>query len=322
VVAAALAVPILLAMLFVSMPGSSHRGPLPDLTPDEAKLRDALARHVEALAGRIGERNMAHPDALLETARYVQDQWRSAGLAPEAHDFEVAGRRVSNIEVSLPGSLPGSETVVVGAHYDSVIGSPGANDNGSGVAAILELGRMLRARPLGRTVRLVAFANEEPPYFQTERMGSLVYARMLRDRAERVSAMISVETIGFYSEAPGSQAYPPPFGWFYPGEGNFIGFVGNTASRSLVRRAIGSFRRHTRFPSEGIAAPGVVPGIGWSDHWAFWKQGWPAIMVTDTAPFRYRHYHQETDTPDKLDCDRMARVVAGLGRVVEDLARP
>ncbi|MCI0362486.1 MAG: M28 family peptidase, partial [Phycisphaerales bacterium] len=196
-----------------------------------------------------------------------------------------------------------------------------ANDNGSGVAATLALARAFAESKPDRTLRFVLFANEEPPYFQTENMGSLVYAKRCRERGENTVAMLSLETIGYYSDAPGSQTYPiKPIGWVYPTTGNFIGFVGNYNSRKLVRQAIKSFRAHAQFPSEGGALPGWIPGVGWSDHWAFWQAGYPAIMLTDTAPFRYPHYHSIHDTPDKLDYDRMARVVDGLRPVVADLA--
>ncbi len=164
------------------------------------------------------------------------------------------------------------------------------------------------------------FVNEEPPYFQSAQMGSWVYAKACHDRDENVVAMISLETIGYYSDAPNSQHYPFPFGLLYPSTADFIAFVGNTASRALVRETVASFRRHAQFPSEGAAVPGWITGVGWSDHWAFWQEGYPALMVTDTAPFRYPHYHDSTDTPDKLDYERFARVVDGLAGVVGDLA--
>jgi Iap family predicted aminopeptidase len=211
--------------------------------------------------------------------------------------------------------------MVIGAHYDSPTDSPGANDNASGVAALLELARQFKtARPV-RTVRFVAFVNEEPPFFQTDLMGSRVYAANARKRGEKIVAMLALETIGYYSDQAGSQHYPPPFNLFYPDTGNFIAFVGNIASRSLVHSSIKIFRESTRFPSEGLAAPGFIPGIGWSDQWAFWQEGYPGIMITDTAPFRYPQYHQREDTPDKLEYEQMARVVAGIGRVVEELTK-
>jgi len=210
--------------------------------------------------------------------------------------------------------------VIVGAHYDSVSGTAGANDNASGVAAVLELARLLQGSKLRRPVRFVFFVNEEPPYFQTMEMGSFVYARQLHSDKVAVSAMISVETIGFYSDVPGSQKYPPVLSWFYPSRGNFIGFVGNSESQPLVRRCVRAFRQATQFPSEGVAAPDDWPGVGWSDHWSFWQQRYPAIMVTDTAVFRYPYYHTKLDRFDKVDFQKMSRVVEGLRDVIVSLA--
>jgi Zn-dependent M28 family amino/carboxypeptidase len=152
-------------------------------------------------------------------------------------------------------------------------------------------------------------------------MGSLVYARAAKARGDKVAAMISVETIGCYSDKLGSQRYPKPFNLFYPSAGNFIAFVGNTLSADLVRRIVGRFRSDVRFPSEGAALLGSIEGVGWSDHWSFWQCGYHAVMVTDTAPFRYDWYHTANDTPDKIDYDRTARVVEGLEIVVRDLLK-
>jgi hypothetical protein len=162
--------------------------------------------------------------------------------------------------------------------------------------------------------------NEEPPYFRSPKMGSVIYARQCRERNEKVIAMLSLETIGYYRDEWGSQKYPFPFGLMYPSTGNFIGFVGNTSSRDLVLKVVSSFRRHVRFPSEGGALPGFIPGIGLSDQWAFWQQGYPGIMVTDTALFRYPYYHTPNDTPDKVQYERLARVVVGMEGVVADIA--
>src|SRR5262249_21271394 len=161
---------------------------------------------------------------------------------------------------------------------------------------------------------------EEPPYFQTPAMGSAVYARRCRERGEKVVAMLGLETIGYYTDRPGSQRYPFPFGLFYPKTGDFVAFVGNTGSRALVHRAVAAFRAGAPFPSEGAAAPAALQGVGWSDHWSFWQEGYPAVMVTDTAPFRNPDYHTPRDVPDRLAYAPMARVVAGLVRVVEALA--
>lgn len=275
---------------------------------------------MEHLAGAIGERNMWHPAALGQAARYVEDQLRAQGDVAESQEFTAGGVPVRNVEAVRPGATAAAEIVVVGAHYDSVIGSPGANDNASGVAALLEIGRLLRARSHGRTVRLVAFVNEEPPWFTGEDMGSLRYARRCRERGENVVAMLSLETIGYYSDARRSQAYPAPLGLVYPDTGNFIGVVGDVRSRALVRAVAAAFRRHSDVPCEAAAVPGFIPGVGWSDHWAFWRSGYRAVMVTDTALYRYPAYHTHDDTPEKLDYDRLARVVAGLAEAVLELA--
>ena len=199
---------------------------------------------------------------------------------------------------------------------------PGANDNASGVAATLALARRLAGQRFQRTLRFVLFANEENPYFHTELMGSLRHAAGCRARGENVVAMLSLESMGYYSDAAGSQRYPWPVGWFYPDRGEFIAFVANLASRSLVRQAIESFRDTRMLASEGAALPSGTPGVGWSDHWSFWQHDYPAIMVTDTAVFRDPNYHRASDHPKNLDYVRLARVTLGLERVLSELAGP
>lgn len=302
----------------IRMPGRSFSGPLPPLSPEESELQRRLERHVRTLAGEIGERSMTRPGSLESAARYLEQELKDLGYVVETQ--EVQGPGVRNIVAELRGGAQADEIVVVGAHYDSVFGCPGANDNASGVAAVLELARLFKRQGPSRTLRFALFVNEEPPYFLTEAMGSRRYAARAKSRGEKISAMLSLETIGYYTDAERSQHYPFPFDRFYPSRGDFIGLVGNLGSRALVRRCIAAFRRTTSFPSEGLAAPGWITGIGWSDHSSFWEQGYLGVMVTDTAPFRYAHYHTPSDTPDKLLYDRMARVVAGILRVVEDLA--
>jgi len=304
------------------MPHRSYSGPFRPLSDEEAVLRDRLRAHVSVLAGDIGERNVWRSRALEASARHVERVLGDLGYPVTVQEFDVQGVTVKNLEAERKGNSVPEEVVVVGAHYDSIIGSPGANDNASGVAGVLEMARLLADQPLPRTVRFVAFVNEEPPFFQTDDMGSRVYASRARRRGERIVAMLSIETIGYYSEEAGSQHYPFPLSLVYPNTANFIGFVGNHASRDLVRRAIGTFRARIEFPSEGITAPEWITGIGWSDHASFWKEGYAALMITDTALFRYRHYHTPEDTPDKIDYTRMARVVMGIARVVAELARP
>jgi nucleotide-binding universal stress UspA family protein len=303
-----------------SVPGEPHRGPLPPLTAEEAALAAALKRHIETIAAR--EHNLVHYDELEKVARYIETTLESYGYAVGRQSFAVHGRPVRNIDATIEPAAERSDpdVVVVGAHYDSVAGSPGANDNATGVAAVLELARLLADRNgrSGRRIRLVLFVNEEPPYFRTEAMGSLQYARALAARKERVVAMYSLETLGFYSSEPGSQRYPAPFGMMFPDRADFVAFVGLMNSRPLLQQTMRSFRDHTAFPTIGGVAPGFVPGIDWSDHWAFARHGFQAVMITDTALFRYPHYHRPTDTPDKVDVEKLARVVKGIERVIRD----
>ena len=303
----------------VRMPGRSYTGTFAPLSERERAIEADLRRDVQLLAGDLGDRSVPSPAGLAPAADAIERELGRAGLAVQRQRYEVAGRACDNLEAAIEGR-DGGEIVVVGAHYDSVRGTTGADDNASGVAALLSLARAFAGTHPRRTLRFVAFANEEPPYFQTPAMGSVVYARRCRERGERVVAMISLETLGYYSDQPASQRYPFPFGLFYPTTGDFVAFVGNTSSRALVRQAVAAFRGGARFPSEGVAAPGAIQGVGWSDHWAFWQEGYPALMITDTAPFRNPDYHTAHDTPDRLSYAPLARVVDGLARVVEDLA--
>jgi hypothetical protein len=304
----------------IRMPGTSYRGPLPPLTSEQLALREELRRHVWKLAGEIGERNVFQPDRLSAAADYVEAELAQTGCGVSRQSFEVRGVRCQNLGIEIPGTVRPEEILVIGAHYDSVAGSPGADDNASGVAALLALAKAFAERPAARTLRFVAFANEEPPFFMTRDMGSLIYARSCRERGERIALMLSLESLGYYSDRPHSQTYPFPLGLFYPSRGDFIGFVGRARDAARVRHCIKLFRETAQFPSEGGALPGWLPGVGWSDHWAFWQAGYPAVMITDTAIFRSPHYHMADDTPDKLDYDRFARVVDGLQRVIANLA--
>lgn len=321
-VVALFAAPVLALLWMTAVPGKSFAGPLPPLTAGEADLAKRLRRHVEAIARE--PHNMGHPEALERAAQYIEKTLKGFGYQVYTQPFDDGHAR--NIEVSLvPDDGPGP-SLVIGAHYDSAFTSPGANDNGSGVAALLELARLLAdlQAETGFPIRLVFFANEEPPFFKTERMGSRVYAERLRASGEEVRGMWSLETLGYYDDRPGSQRYPFPLDMLYPDTGNFVAFVGTTGSRGFVRASVAAFRAHAAFPSVGGTAPGFVQGIDWSDHWAFAQAGFPALIITDTAPFRYPHYHSQRDTPDKLDYALLARVVTGLEAVVRapKVARP
>ena len=306
----------------IKMPGKSYNGMLPPLTETEKSSSDQLKRDLKILGSDIGERHVFKPAKLKEAATFLETSFTEAGYKAKRQTFKVLGENVSNIEVEIKGVGKPEEIVIVGAHYDSVLGSPGANDNGSGVVAILALSRSFYGKKLQRTLRFLQFVNEEPPFFQEyeeKGMGSMKYARRCRANNENIVAMISLETIGYFSDIKGSQKYPPPFSLFYPSRGNFIGFVGNISSRNLTRQAIGIFRTTCKFPSEGVATFGFIPGIGWSDHWSFWQEGYPAIMITDTAPYRYPYYHTKEDTIEKVDYDRLARILVGLEKVIANL---
>jgi Zn-dependent M28 family amino/carboxypeptidase len=300
------------------------------MTPQQRDLAQRLRQHVTEIGTQ--ERNVQHYAQLEEAAQHIDKTLRDLGYAVRQQVISTEAGPVRNLEVSITEEPAASARstrksrplIVIGAHYDSAIGSPGANDNATGTAAVIELARMLKQATLpdDREIRLVLFVNEEAPYFKSERMGSWVHAQALRERGKEVDAMLSLETLGYYSDEPKSQQYPPPLDRHYPDTGNFIAFVGDIGSRTLVERAIASFRQHTRFPSEGLAAPPSFSEIYRSDHWAYRQFDYPAIMITDTAPYRYPHYHTSDDTPDKVDFDRLARVVEGIRRVIEDLAAP
>jgi len=308
--------------VMIRMPGDSYRGAMQPLTEQEITLQKALHQDVQKLSGEIGEHNYLQYPKLVAAANFLEESLTASGykVNRQGYQTKVAKQTYYNLEVEIKGTNRSDEIVVIGGHYDSVYGSPGANDNSTGAAAVLELARLFAKKKPSRTLRFVEFVNEEPPFFWTDDMGSLVYAKRCKSRGEKIVAMLSLETIGYYSNKPGSQKYPFPLNLLYPSVGNFIAFIGNPASGNLVRQAIASFRHHTKYPSEGAALPDKIPGVGWSDHWAFWQQGYPGVMVTDTAPFRYPYYHTSGDTPDQINYERMARVVAGLEAVVADLA--
>ena len=306
----------------IHMPGRSFAGALAPLDEAARITRDRLRSHVAVIASE--EHNVWRPQALAAVERYIEAQLTDLGLSPRRQGYDTPYGRVHNIEATL-GDAKNRRFVVIGAHYDSAQGTPGADDNASGVAAAIEIVRLLKAEAAGTwpasapALKCVFFTNEEMPFFGSPQMGSLVYATDARQRGWNVLAMYSLEMLGYYRDEPGSQTYPWLFGLVYPERGDFLAFVGDLGSRDLVRRSVRAFRAVARFPSEGIAAPRAVPGLGWSDHWAFWEQGWPAIMITDTSFYRNPHYHGAHDTPDTLDYDRLARVVHGLGEMLRHI---
>jgi len=310
--------PLAIFLWMTSVPGVSFEGQAPVQTPDRQAMSQRLRTDVTAIASE--PHNLNHQSALLRSEAYIAHQLRLAGYEVHVRDVLLPAR---NLEVVVEPRASNAPTLVVGAHYDSFMGVAGANDNGSGTAALLELARQFRRYDgqLTKRLRLIFFVNEEPPYFKSNAMGSKVAADALAASDERVDGMISLETMGYFDDRPGTQYYPFPLSIRYPDTANFIAFAGNLSSRTFLRESIGRFRLHARIPSVGGTAPSFVQGIDWSDHWAFSQGGVPAFMVTDTAPFRYPHYHEGADRPDKLDYGRLALVVEGLQGMLLDLAR-
>lgn len=304
-----------------SMPGRSYRGMLAPATDGQKALAAELRRDVEALC-KNGPRNVFAPASLRAAAVYIERAFRGAGYGEvDEQEYTVDDVVCQNLAVEIRGSSKANEIIVIGAHYDSVDESPGADDNASGVASMLALARRMRDAKPARTIRFVAFTNEEPPHFKTGAMGSYRYARRANERNEKIVAMLSLESMGYFATGRNSQQYPPPLDRLYPDTGDFIAFAGNLGSRDLVRRCVATFRARGNFPAEGAALPEVIQEIGWSDQWSFWQFGGKGIMVTDTALFRNPNYHRASDTPETLDYGRMARVVGELEPVIEELAR-
>lgn len=322
----------------LKMPGKSYSGSQPELDPEQKQLAAQLRSDVSYLADSIGERNYLSPDSLDESVAFLMSSFKGAGLEPRKLEYKVrpailaqlrgadkkACREVTfvNVIAEVPGTDTPDEIIVIGAHYDTppVSKCAGADDNASGVAGTLAMARYFAENPQKKTLRFIAFANEEPPFFWTHDMGSYVCAKDSADKKEKIVALLTLECIGYFSDMPKSQNYPPPLDTMYPSKGNFIGFVGGLESSSLVKKCVESFRKHGKIPSEGAALPMALPGIGWSDHWSYSQFDYPAVMVTDTATFRNPYYHTSKDKTHTLDYEKMALVVDGCISVVCDLA--
>ena len=284
-------------------------------------IRENLERAVRFLAEDIGPRAYLHQDALNRAAEYIGSEMRSYGYDVLTQPYDVDGAEYRNVFAVKKGLASPERVLVVGAHYDTVIGTPGADDNASAVAGLLELSRLLRDVPLESTVHFIAFTLEEPPFFRTRSMGSYVYAESLKSNGVNVEGMICLESIGYFSDSPESQLFPLPFfRLIYPTTGNFIIFAGNFGSKGFLDRAKEGFIKGTDQPLETISAPSIIPGMDFSDHRSFWKFGYDAFMVTDTAFYRNPNYHTAGDLPETLDFKRMSEVVPGLRSSIEKLA--
>jgi hypothetical protein len=306
---------VMLAVATITQPAfssaASHR-------PSGAR-RERLRSSVEMLATTLQPRDFDHPGGLDRAAAYIAAELREAGGRVHEQPFEVQGRTYKNV-VALFGPET-TERVVVGAHYDTEGARPGADDNASGVAGLLELARLLGEHPPPATVELVAYSLEEPPNFRTENMGSHVHAASLAAAKVRVRAMLALEMIGYFSDASDSQQFPlGALRWLYPTSGNFITVVGRLGEGRLVRQVKRAMQAGGDLPVRSINAPAFVTGIDFSDHRSYWKQGYPAAMITDTSFYRNPNYHTDQDLPETLDYERMAQVVGGVDSAVRALA--
>lgn len=291
----------------------------------DAELIERLRKHVDVLAELIGPRHVGRPKEMAAAAAYIEREFVHLGDVVERQEYTVDRLTVANLIVERRGEREPDAILVLGAHYDSVPTTPGADDNASAVAVLIEVARLLCGRIGKRTIRFVAFACEEPPHCFSDAMGSQMYARRCRQRSERILGMLCLEMVGFYSEEPGSQNIPPGIPrwlhWIFPKRGNFLAAAGNLGSIPLAWRFHHGFRRGTRLPLFSICLPEAIPEIRLSDNSSFWDQGYPALMLTDTAFLRNPHYHMSSDRADTLDYDRMAQVSQGVAGGLARLAR-
>lgn len=296
------------------MPGKSYSGVQPTPTIYQSALASKYKKQLEVFA--TTPHNSQNIGQLHAAEDYIYAQIEEAGykdiVVQKYLDIES-----KNFEVTLNPKEKHTGTVVIGAHYDSAHDSPGADDNGSSVVILLELAKRFKEKFNSNHIRLkiVFFANEEPPFFGWGNMGSEIYAKKLYKEHEPVIAMYAFDALGYYSDKKGTQHYPYMFAPFYSSVGNFVGFVGNVESRKLVVDSLTAFRSEAKFPSEGISTFAKIPGIDFSDHRSFYEYNWPALMVTDTAYNRNLSYHTSSDTIDKLDLMKMAQLTDELEKM-------
>ena len=278
-------------------------------------LEDALRAHVFSLAGELGERHPGQHQSLEKARDYVVGRLRAYGWEPELQEYRAGGMNCQNIWCER-GEGPAG--IIVGAHYDTVPGTPGADDNASGVAALLELARLLRSKALNGRIAFAAFSTEEPPYFATPEMGSSVCAKGLKSKFD---GMICLEMLGCYKTQPGSQSYPPLLKYFFRDRADFISLVSDLSSRAFLGRVHAALKPRLDIPLEKASLPSWVRGVDFSDHRSFSARGIPAVMLTDTAFYRNKNYHQPSDRPETLDYRTMASLTESLASALEELLR-
>ena len=307
---------LLAAWFWMTQPMLSSASPSANRTVDPARLET----HVRKLSIEFTPRDESHIENLDRTAAYIMNEFSQTTQSVSESPYRVQGKWYRNVIAQFgPDS---EERIIVGAHYDTAGPLPGADDNASGVAGLLELARLLGQHPPPIRVELVAFSLEEPPFFRTTGMGSSVHAESLRKQGARVRVMMSLEMIGYFSDEPQSQQFPTGLlRAFYPSKGNFIAVVGRLSEGLLVRQTKAAMRDAAPLPVYSINAPTLIPGIDFSDQLSYWNAGYSAVMITDTAFYRNRNYHTANDTAEKLDYKRMAMVVEGVHAAVSELAK-
>jgi Zn-dependent M28 family amino/carboxypeptidase len=279
-----------------------------------------LHRHVYQLSEVIGSRSVFEYEKINGAKEYIETVLKDLNLEYTLQSYQYSGKTFSNIILTLEGQKEPEETFIIGAHYDTVFGTPGADDNASAVAVLLELCRLLKDYQPAKTLKLIFFVLEEPPTFKTKYMGSYVCAKTAKENKEKIYGMISLEMLGYYNEKKGAQLYPLPLmSLFYSNTPNFIGVVGNLGSRKLVKKIANSLKKNCTVPVETLSTVKFVPGVDFSDHGSFWKMGYPAVMITDTAFYRNPNYHSLSDTIDTLDFDKMAELLTGLKQAAKDM---
>ena len=282
---------------------------------DAARLR----ADVETLSVDFHPREWQHVENLNRCADYIADQMRKAGATVEFQDYEAIGRDYRNVIGRFGQGKP--RKIIIGAHYDSCDHTPGADDNASAVAGLLELARMIGTKPPDLEIELVAYTLEEPPFFSSPMMGSAIHAASVADQKDRILGVIVLEMIGYFSDEPGSQTYPLPLmKAFYPGRGNFITVVSRSNQGAWIQEVKTSMKGATPLPVYSFRGPQKLPGIDFSDHRSYWPHDIPSLMVTNTAFYRNTAYHTANDTADRLDYDRMGMVVVGVYEAIQNQA--
>jgi Zn-dependent M28 family amino/carboxypeptidase len=290
-----------------------------DLNLIGSELQSDIA-YLQNLGPRNSE-SLINYQQLRKCEEWIVEKWKSQGYLPTRHSAAVEGKEYYNIVIEIPGTVTPSEIVIISAQYDTLPDSPGANNNGSGVATLFQLSKLIRNFRPRRTVRLIEFVNEEDPFWGTDKMGSYIYAKNCYNRNEDIKVMLSLDAIGIYKNSSGTQNLPFPFSLFYPDRGNFLAFIGNISSRPYVKAVTAGFKKGSSFPIAAGVAPEWVDGVTWSDHYSFWKFGYPAVQITDTGGFRSASHTTKDDTMEKISFNALSRVVVGMYSALIDLAQ-